>query len=198
MSLNVYSNFNPVCRIIHDLHIYFVVRGIFFSLLLPSSSSSSLQFIMSKGLTCTSDPFVQARLEKSYRIKKICGDIFVIKSLHFFFFFLYRYLTVRTCSSVLLSSGNVEERTLPATEVPYEALVVLVEHERADPLHARCRSSSSRVRVERAQKQREFRKKIAACTQRAYLHVSLDISIPRYVYFSKNHLPSIHSSVNDG
>ena len=69
---------------------------------------------------------------------------------------------------MLLSSGNVEERTLPATEVPYEALVVLVEHERADPLHARCRSSSSRVRVERAQKQREFRKKIAACTQRAY------------------------------
>lgn len=37
-------------------------------------------------------------MEKSYRIKKICGDIFVIKSL----LFLYRYLTVRTCSSVLL------------------------------------------------------------------------------------------------
>lgn len=156
LSIRIYSNFYSIREVILFWIVYgsthIVVLGILSAYFFYHFNSIvSFQFTTSKGLTCISDPFVQGRLEKSYWIKKICGDIFVIKSL----LFLYRYLTGRTCSSVLLKWKRRGAYTASYGST-LQALVVLVKHGRADPLHARCRSSSSRVHVERTQKQREL------------------------------------------
>lgn len=103
LSIRIYSNFYSIREVILFWIVYgsthIVVLGILSAYFFYHFNSIvSFQFTTSKGLTCISDPFVEGRLEKSYWIKKICGDIFVIKSL----LFLYRYLTGRTCSSVLL------------------------------------------------------------------------------------------------
>ena len=114
-------------------------------------------FLVPEGLTCVSDPMVQGRLEKSYRVKKICRDISVIKSLVFLFFFfsfLYRYLTVRGCGSCF-SSENVEGRTLPVVEVQFTKQWLVLANASIF-LHAHSPStSSSRVPIDCGRKSNE-------------------------------------------